>query len=157
MHRLIISTLALATLAACSGRSTGVPERDLQFRTSVRSNEMRVVVFDRTGEYRIDGVSLVGPNGQVFPAREVTRESQGGSTGPGYGVFGSGGSRGMGGIGAQIDIPVGAESTSLERRTAATIALPAGYGQNPAQWHIEVDMTVPNGGPYRASLPVPGS
>src|SRR5262245_1274932 len=87
MGRLIVSALVVLVLGACSGRPTGVPERDLQWRTSLRGEELRVIVFDRTGEYRIDSISLVGPNGQVLPAREITRESQGGTTGPGYSVF----------------------------------------------------------------------
>jgi hypothetical protein len=156
MQRLILSVLTVLTLVACSGGPTGVPERDLQWRASLRGDEVRVSVFDRTGEYRIDSVSLVGPNGQVAPAREMTRESQGSSVGPGYSVFGSGGSRGAG-IGAGIDIPVGAESASLERRTSAVIPVPSGYRQNPSQWHIEIEMTVPRGGPYRASIPAPAS
>src|SRR5262245_58267949 len=128
MYRLILSAVVMLALAACSGRPTGVPERDLQWNTSLRGDELRVIVFDRTGEYRIDSVTLVGPNGQVVPAREMTRESQGGSgSGPGYSVFGAGGSRGAG-IGAGIDIPIGGEpAASLERRTSAVIPLPPGY------------------------------
>ena len=156
MYRLILSAVMVLALVACSGRPTGVPERDLQWRTSLRGDELSVIVFDRTGEYRIDGVSLVGPNGQVIPAREMTRESQGGSAGPGYSVFGAGGSRGAG-IGAGIDFPIGGEAPSLERRTSAVIPLPAGYRQTPAQWHIDVEMIVPGGGPYRASIPAPTS
>lgn len=158
MHRAILFTLTVLVLAACSGGPTGVPERDLQWRTSLRGNELRVVVFDRTGQYRIDGVSLVGPNGQVVPARELTRESQGGSNGPSYGLYGSGGSRGMGGIGAGMDMPIGNDyAASLERRTSATVPLPAAYRQNPAQWHVDIDMIVPGGGPYRASIAAPAS
>ena len=158
MHRPILPAIAVLVLAACSGGPTGVPERDLQWRTSLRGNELRVVVFDRTGQYRIDGVSLVGPNGQVVPARELTRESQGGSSGPSVGFYGSSSSRDVGGIGAARDMPVGSDyAASLERRTSATVSLPAGYRQNPAQWHVDIDMIVPGGGPYRASIAAPAS
>ena len=136
----------------------GVPERDLQWRTSLHGDEIRVAIFDRTGEYRIDSVALVGPAGQVMPARELTRENQ--STGggrPGVDVFGGGGSRGMGGIGMGIDLPVGSGSPSLERRTAAVIPLPPGYRESAAQWHLEIQMIKPDGGPYRASIPAPTS
>jgi len=158
MYRLILSALVVLGLVACSGSPTGVPERDLQWRTSLRDNELRVVVFDRTGQYRIDGVSLVGSNGQVVPARDLTRESQGGS-GRSVAVYGSSGSSDVGGIGASRDMPtIGNDyAASLERRTTATVPLPAGYRQNPAQWHIDIDMIVPGGGPYRASIAAPAS
>ena len=156
MRRLVL-ILAVLTLAACSGRPSGVPERDLQWRTSLRGGELQVIVFDRTGAYRIDNVALVGPGGQTVMAREMTRESQGGSgSGPGYSVFGSGGTRG-GMLGAGLDMPVGPDPVSLERRTSAFVPLPPGYRQNVAQWHIEIEMTLPRGGLYRASIAAPSS
>jgi hypothetical protein len=132
-----------------------VPERDLQWRTSLRADEAWFVVFDRTGQYRIDRVALVGPGGQAVPAREMTRENQGGNGRPGFGVFGSGGSRGMNGVGVGIDIPVGSDPGSLERRTSAVIPLPQDYRRTAPQWKIEVDMTTPDGSAYHATIPAP--
>jgi hypothetical protein len=149
--------LLVMALGACAGHPTGVPERDLLWRTSLRGDEVRVIVFDRTGEYRINNVSLVGPNGQSVHARELTRENQSVGGNPGVGVFGSGGSRGMGGIGMGIELPVGSGSPSLERRTSAAIPIPPEYRQNAAQWHIDVQMILPDGAPYRVTLPAPTS
>jgi hypothetical protein len=155
MRRLILALVVLA-LGACGSRPTGVPERDLQWRTSLRGDQVQLVVFDRTGEYRITSVSLVGPSGQVVPARELTRENQGsGGGGTGVGVFGSGGSRGMGGIGMGIELPVGSDTPSLERRTSAVIPLPPAYRENAAQWRVQVEMVLPNGTPYRVTLAAP--
>jgi hypothetical protein len=148
---------ALATLAlvACSGRPTGVPEKDLQWRTSLRGDEVRVVVFDRTGQYRINGVALVGPGGAVVPARELTRESQSGAGGGGLSVGGDYGPRSGGGVILGMGFPVGGDSSSLERRTAAVIPTPPGYRQNAAQWHIQVDMTLPGGGTSQTTIATP--
>lgn len=158
MKRFVVLVLAVLALGACGSRPTGVPERDLQWRTSLRGDEMRVIAFDRTGDYRIDSVALVGPAGQVVPARELTRENQStGGGGHGVGVFGEGGSRGMGGIGMGIELPVGSSSPSLERRTSAVIPIPPGYRESAAQWHLEIQMVLPNGSPYRASIPAPTS
>jgi hypothetical protein len=154
MGRFVLA-LAVLALGACSSGPTGVPERDLQWRTSLRADEVRVIMFDRTGQYRVDRVALVGPGGQVVPAREMTRENLGGSAGPGFGVFGSGGSRGMSGFGIGIDLPVGSDSGSLERRTSAVIPLPPDYRRDAAQWRIEIEMTMPSGGPYRTSIAAP--
>ena len=156
MKRLVL-TLMIFALAACSGRPTGTPERDLQWRTSLRGDTVQVVVFDRTGQYRINSVSLVGPSGQVVPARELTRENEDDGSGPGFDVFGAGGSRGMGGIGMGIDIPVGSRPASMERRTSAIIPMPSDFRRNAAQWHIEVEMARPDGSPYRATIPAPTS
>jgi hypothetical protein len=154
MRRLLLG-LAVLVLGACSGGPTGVPERDLQWRTSLRGNEVRVIVFDRTGQYRIDRVTLVGPDGQVVPARELTRESQGGSSGPGFGVFGAGGSRGTSSFGIGIDMPVGSDAGSLERRTSALIPMPPDYRRDAAQWRIDIEMITPSGASNRTSIAAP--
>jgi len=112
--------LILLTLTACSGRPTGIPEKDLQWRTSLRGDEVRVAVFDRTGQYRINGITLVGPGGAVVPARELTRESQSGAGGGGLSVGGDYGPRSGGGVILGMGFPVGGDSSSLERRTAAS-------------------------------------
>lgn len=151
----IVLALAVLTLAACSGRPTGVPERDLQWRTSLRGDEVRVVVFDRTGQYRIDRIALVGPDGSVVPARELTRESQSGGGRPGVGIGGNYGPRSGGGLIAGMDVPAGSDGSSLERRTAAVIPIPQGYRQNAAQWHVEIDMILPGGGANQTNIPAP--
>ena len=154
----LTTLLMVLVLAACSGRPAGTPERDLQWRTSVRGDEIRVVLFDRTGSYRIDRIALVGPSGQEVQAREMTRESQSGGKGPSFGLGGDYGSRGGGSLGVGMSLPLDTDySPAIDRRTSAVIPMPNGYTQNPAQWRIEVEMTMPGGGPYHATLPAPTS
>jgi len=148
-------TLFLLALTACSGRPTGIPEKDLQWRTTLRGDEVRVIVFDRTGQYRINGVALVGPGGAVVPARELTRESQSGAGGGGLSVGGDYGPRSGGGVILGMGFPIGTDSSSLERRTAAVIPMPQSYRQTAAQWHIQVDMTLPGGGTSQTNLAAP--
>jgi DNA-binding transcriptional LysR family regulator len=158
MTRLTTLLLVLA-LAACVARPPGDPNRDLQWRTSIRGNEVRAVVFDRTGSYRIERVALVGPNGQIWPAREMTRENQGGS-GPGVGLTGGYGSRSGAALGLGIGMPYEYDlAPPLERRTVAVIPLPDAelYRRTAAQWRIEIDMVTPVGIAHHATIPAPAS
>jgi hypothetical protein len=151
----------MLVLAACGGGPTGDPARDLQWRTSIRGNEVHAIAFDRTGAYVIQRVSLVGPEGQIIPAREMTRESQGGSgSGVTFGVGGVYGSRGGGGVGLGTSVPLDTDTAPLlERRTVAIIPLadPERYRSTASQWRIEVDMVAPGGMVRQATVPAPTS
>jgi hypothetical protein len=155
----LTTLLLILVLTACAGGATGDPNRDLQWRTSIRGNEVRAVVFDRTGGYQIQRVSLVGPDGQILPAREMTRENQGGSgSGVGFGVAGGYGSRSGASLGMGMGVPFDSDmAPPLERRTVAIIALPDPelYRRTAAQWRIEVDMITPKGVAYHATIPAP--
>jgi hypothetical protein len=157
----LTTLLLVLVLAACAGGPTGDPNRDLQWRTSIRGNEVRAVLFDRTGGYQIQRVSLVGPDGQTVPAREMTRENQGGSgSGVGFGIGGSYGSRSGGALGAGMGVPFDSEmAPPLERRTVAIIPLPDPelFRRTAAQWRIEVDMITPKGVAHHATIPAPTS
>ena len=158
----LTTLLLVLVLAACGGGPTGDPARDLQWRTSIRGNEVRAIVFDRTGSYVIQRVSLVGPDGQTIPAREMTRENQGGSgSGVTFGVGGGTyGSRGGAGVGLGTTVPLDTDTAPLlERRTVAVIPLPdpEGYRRTAAQWRIEADMIAPDGVVRHATVPAPTS
>jgi hypothetical protein len=157
----ITTLLLILVLAACGGGPTGDPARDLQWRTSIRGNEVRAIVFDRTGSYMIQRVSLVGPDGQTVPAREMTRENQGGSgSGITFGVGGTYGSRSGAGMGLGTTVPMDSDlAPPLERRTVAVIPLPDPdrYRRTASQWRIEVDMTGPSGVAHHATIPAPTS
>jgi hypothetical protein len=161
LHHYLVSMslrklLPIIGLAGCT--SAGAPSpADLQWRTALEGDSIRLVLIDRSGTYRIERVTLVGPMGQTASAREMTRQSETGPSSAGYGLGGAYGSRSGGAIGLGVSVPLGSGESGVSRRTTAVVPVPdpEGYRRDPQRWRLDVLMAAPGGEPYHADLPAP--
>lgn len=172
------AVLAGLLLAACSGSGTGETAAEARtppnvaWTTSYSADTVRVTIDDPAGYYRVERVTLFGPDGRTAEAAELTRDSVGTGTGgttgggvrPSVGVGGGYSSRGgFGtGLGLGLSFPLGGGGGEPERRavantTTASIPVgdPAAYRADPSRWEIQATLASPDGERSYARFPAP--
>lgn len=158
MRRLLAAAWLLA-LAGCAQAPGGEPSLD--WRTSVRGEELVVQLADRRAHYRVAQVALVAPSGRRYPAfeltREVLRDDDGYGYGrPGVGIGGAVGSGGWSSAGVGVTIPLGGFGGGPRGAwTEARIPLPKPASAVGPDWKIVVELTDRSGAQRFAELPAP--
>lgn len=159
--RRLIALLCAALVAACAtaeGERGG--EGSLAWRTRLLADAVEVELDDRRTDRRVERVALRAPDGTTIAARETTRTVFRGrdAASPDVGVGGSVGSRGGGGVGVGITVPLfGSGARPPAARTTALVPIPdpAAYRADPAAWTIIVTFSERDGSTRHAELPAP--
>mgnify|MGYP003134811834 CR=1 FL=1 len=165
------AALAMALLLPACGstgdaappiEAAGVPT--LHWTTAYADGIVRVTIEDPTSYYRVDSVTLYGPDGTATPAVEITRENVtatgvGGGFRPSVGVGGGYSSHGgFGtGVGVGLSFPLGGRAEPDRRATRAVIpvAEPSAYRHTAAASEIQATLTAPDGETRYARFPAP--
>jgi hypothetical protein len=140
----------------------------VRWRSALEGDTVQIEVIDRFGYYRVDRVALVSPEGQEFPAHDVTHfapsyDSAGGSSSVGVGMSSWGGSRSGTSVGLGLGFPLGGSprvSSDPDRnapRTVARVQVPdlERYRRTAANWKVRVRLLDSAGGASVAQFPAP--
>ncbi len=159
--------LCTAVLLAASCAQQTVPATgsqgppSLDWTTEIVDDTIVVSLADPQGFYRVEQVTLIGPNGQRIDASEISRRGGGvgGSAGPTSSArvgVGSGGVSGVG-IGFEFPMTAGQSRAATANETEARVPLPdpAAYRRAPQLWRIAIAVTDVNGNASRAEFPAP--
>lgn len=156
--RRLLAAASLLALAGCA-QAPGPSEPSLDWRTSVRGDELVVQLADRRGHYRVEQVSLIAPSGRRYSAFELTREVVRDDYRygrPGVGVGGGFGSGGWSSAGVGVTIPLGGFGGGERGAwTEARIPLPQPARAVGPDWKILVELTDRAGERRIAELPAP--
>lgn len=133
---------------------------NLKWETALQGDVVEVVLIDRKSFYRVDQIELIGPDGRIYRATDITRHvTRGDSYGSGARVGIGAGSGGRVSTGIGFSFPIG-EKTSRDRtKTETRIPLrnPEFYLATVAQWTIRVTLTDETGKQSTADFPAPTS
>lgn len=160
------------SLAACGSSGDSEPPTEpgsvpaLNWTTHYADGLIRVSIEDPDGYYRVESVTLFGPDGSSTPAAEITRENlsetgSGGGLRPSIGVGGGYSSHGgFGtGVGVGLSFPLGGrtEPEPARRATRARIhvADPAAYRREAASSEIQATLVERGGETRYARFPAP--
>lgn len=138
------AALLLLLLAGCAGGPStpdAVPGLVIDSRVIGRGDYVEVFADHRSLDHRVEEIALVAPDGTVYRADEMRRDtietdgSPGGALGIGGGGLGSGGA--SVGAGISLGFPL---STRTYYRTSGVVDVPddAGYAESAEGWTVRV-------------------
>ena len=167
---LIFGLLLVAACASTTGRNTPTEQGrepaaavflpDLEWNTTLRNDLVEVALIDRKSFYRVDQVELIGPDGRLYPATDITRHvttEDGPSSGARVGIGAGSGGGVSTGIG--FSFPIAGRSSRNRTKTTARIPLlnPDFYRATAAQWTIRVTLIDQTGEQSTADFPAPSN
>ncbi len=131
---------------------------DLEWKTALKSDVVEVVLIDRKSFYRVDQIELIGPDGRIYRATDITRhvtEGDGYSSGTRVGIGAGSGGRVSTGIG--FSFPIGNKSSRDRTKTETRIPLrnPEFYRATVDQWTVRVTLIDEDGEQSTADFPAP--
>ncbi|MHA1571054.1 MAG: hypothetical protein ACTSWM_04485 [Alphaproteobacteria bacterium] len=131
---------------------------NLEWNTTLKGDVVEIVLTDPRSFYRVEQMELLGPDGRIYRATDITRlvtKDDGRSGGTRVGIGAGSGGRVSTGIG--FSFPIGNRSSYNRTKTETRIPLrnPDFYRATASQWTIRVTLIDQAGQQSTADFPAP--